>query len=113
MPRTLKWVQSYRAASICPHLELLGVVANKKSDRRTELLAREDNLWRELPAKCRVAWGGEVPFCQTIIPNSAAIAECSQTPGRFACEDSRIRSIFQELAHELDRQMAPLTELAL
>jgi cellulose biosynthesis protein BcsQ len=113
VPRMLSWVQKYREAGVCPQLELLGVVANKKSDRRNELLAREENLWRELPGKCRVAWGGEVPFFKTVIPNSAAIAECSQTPGKFACEDSRISSIFTEFARECDRQMAPLTELAL
>jgi cellulose biosynthesis protein BcsQ len=112
VPRLLHWVQSYRAAGVSPSLDILGVVANKKSNRRNELLIREENIWNELPGKCRVAWGGEVPFCDTVLPDSSAIAECAQTPGRFACEDDRLRPIFQLLASELERQMGVITELA-
>ncbi len=111
VPRMLKWVRHYMDAGVCPNIEILGVIANKKSDRRNDLLAREENIWTELPGKCRVAWGGEVPFCSLVIPNSAAIAESTQTPGRFACEDSRMKKLFEELANKFEQQMSLPVEM--
>lgn len=113
VPRLLEWVRSYIQAGVCPNLEILGIVANKKSDRRTELLAREENIWKELPEKCRVAWGGEVPFCGTVVPYHGAVAEYAQKPGHFACEHPGLRPIFQKLSAELEQQMGTLTELVL
>ncbi len=111
VPRFLKWVRTYQTANVCPDIDLLGVVANKKSDRRKTFLTREDNIWNELPGKCRVAWGSDVPFCETVLPDSSAIADCAQTPGRFACQESRVRPVFESLVQEFEKQMQNPVEL--
>jgi cellulose biosynthesis protein BcsQ len=111
VPRMLKWVRAYQEEKVCPEIEVLGIVANNKSDRRKELLAREENIWAELPAKCRIAWGGDVEFCKTVLPHSPAIAECANTPGHFACEDPRAKPLFDSLAKELEMRMESTIEL--
>lgn len=111
VPRLLKWVRTYQKKGVCPNIEILGVIANKKSNRSKTLLARENNIWNELPGKCRIAWGGEVPFCKTVIPNTSVIANCAQTPGKFACQDSAIRPTFNKLVEELEQQMQSSMEI--
>ncbi|MGL4463650.1 MAG: ParA family protein, partial [Planctomycetia bacterium] len=111
VPRMLGWVREYKKAEVCPKLDLLGVVANKKSDRSKELLTREVNVWNALKDKCRTAWDGEVTFCDTIVPHHRAFSESAQTPGRFACEDSEVGRIFNELASRLEQRMEDPVEL--
>ena len=111
VPRMLKWIRAYQEEKVCPDIDVLGIVANNKSDRRKELLAREENIWAELPGKCRVAWGGDVEFCKTILPHNAAIAECANTPGHFACEDPRAKPLFDSLTKELQMRMEATVEL--
>jgi cellulose biosynthesis protein BcsQ len=106
-PRMLEWMKLYRKAGICPNLKILGIVANKKSDRRSNLLERENKIWGELPDRCKEAWEMAVTLCETVIPNSSAIADCAQTPGRLACEDPRIRDVFLKLAEELEKVIWP------
>ena len=106
-PRMLSWVSRYKKTMICPDLDLLGVVANKKSDRRNELLDRERNLLDSLPDRCRKEWGKPVRFFDTRIPNSSAIADAAMTPGQFACEDSRIKPYFDSLVEELEQFIFP------
>ena len=106
-PRMLKWVSHYKKTIICPDLDLLGIVANKKSDRRSELLDRERNLLDTLPDRCRKEWGKPVRFFDTRIPNSSAIADAAMTPGQFACEDHRVKPYFDNLAEELEQYIDP------
>ena len=106
-PRMLSWVSRYKKTIICPELDLLGIVANKKSDRRSELLDRERNLLDTLPDRCRKEWGKPVRFFDTRIPNSSAIADAAMTPGQFACEDNRVKPYFDNLAAELEQYIYP------
>jgi cellulose biosynthesis protein BcsQ len=109
IPRLIHWLSRYREQGLCPDLEILGVVANKKSSHRLELLLREKTVWDNFGPSCRSAWKfGDVPLLKTIIPEASAVAEAASTPAKFAYDDSRIRPVFDQLLKEISPRLFPV-----
>jgi cellulose biosynthesis protein BcsQ len=108
VPRLIHWLSRYREGGLCPELEILGVVANKKSAHRRDLLLREKNIWDKLEAPCRSAWRfGEAPLLRCIVPEASAVSEAASTPGKFAYDDPRIRPVFDKLMKEIGPRLFP------
>lgn len=112
VPRLLSWLVRFRREGLCPDLELLGVVANKKSAFRKTLLNREHNVAAKLAETSTLHWPfGPVPLLESVIPDSAAVSDSAETPGRFACQDSRIGPSFQKLAKEIETRLFTTKEV--
>ena len=112
VPRLLSWLVRFRREGLCPDLELLGVVANKKSAFRKTLLNREHNVATKLAETSSLHWPfGPVPLLESVIPDSAAVSDSAETPGRFACQDPRIGPSFQKLAKEIETRLFTTKEV--
>jgi cellulose biosynthesis protein BcsQ len=106
VPRLLAWLKTFRQEGLCPELDVLGVVANMKSFSRKELLHREENIWLAVATNCQGEWPfGEVPMLKTPIQLSPAVSEASEEPGKFACEDPRLRPAFVSLLQEIEPKL--------
>jgi len=102
-PRMMKWIREMRDHGVCPDLDILGVVGNKKSDRREQLVQREQGIWGGIAAECETSWGQPVHVFATRIPLSGSIQSASQT--RKLAALGEMEDIFGALATEVEAQI--------
>ncbi len=99
-PRLLRSLANMRH-TLCPHLQLQGVVANNVKFHGGQLRKDQANVWSTLPAKCRDAWGQPVYQFRAMIKSDVAFATAA-AKSEFAIDQSRaIESAFADLAREI------------
>ena len=98
VPRLLKSLRNIKEL-VCPELSILGVIANKVNPRR-QMIRREQNVWDELPEKCKGAWGECVYHFHTLIRDSGRFADAAKS-NTFAAMHPEIRPEFLDLYDEL------------
>jgi cellulose biosynthesis protein BcsQ len=103
VPRQLRWLRTLQPL-LFPDLRVLGVVANKAESRQT-MIARENEVWKELEGKCRDAWGEPVHRFGMVLHDNGAFAEAARTNG-FAALQPALRPAFLDLITEMKKEMA-------
>lgn len=104
VPRLLKTVRNLKA-SICPELDILGVVANGAKKYGQDLIKSQKEIWKELPAKCMDMWREPVYHFSTIVPyNNAAFDEAAKHHS-FAAFSDQLQGVFLSLVNELEERM--------
>ena len=99
-------------SGLLAELKCLGIVANGVSYLKDKLIAREAEIWNELPTICRVAWESDVHLFETKVPDSGRIAEAAGRvlgQGEWPClalDDDRMRGVFEELVKEIKTRIA-------
>jgi cellulose biosynthesis protein BcsQ len=104
VPRQLRWLRHLRPL-LFPQLALLGVVGNKAYPRQN-LVAREQDVWRQLPGRCEADWCEPVYQFRTIIRDNGAFAEAARKK-TFAALQPDLRPVFLDLVAEVRKEMAP------
>jgi cellulose biosynthesis protein BcsQ len=103
VPRQLRWLRTLQPL-LFPDLRVLGVVGNKAESRQT-LIARENEVWTDLPGKCRDAWGEPVHRFGTVLRDDVAFAEAARK-NSFAALQPALRPAFLDLVAEMKKEMA-------
>ncbi len=104
VPRQLRLLRNLKRV-ICPELRLLGIVANRTSERQSQLVQREHKVWESLADTCDTAWGEPTYQFNTRIRQHRAFAEAATANG-FAASDPEVRSTFLDFAEELKARIA-------
>jgi cellulose biosynthesis protein BcsQ len=111
VPNLLRTLVGLRGPTIFPHLRCLGIVANEVTIRVDKPIAREAEIWKELPVVCRVAWGSYVHLFRTMIPDSGSIAAAAgKVAGDgegplLALGDQVINRVFTALLKEINTRI--------
>jgi cellulose biosynthesis protein BcsQ len=103
VPRQLRWLRHLRPL-LFPHLRVLGVVGNRAYPRQ-DLVAREKDVWGQLPGRCEADWGEPVHQFRTVVRDNGAFAEAARKK-TFAALQPELRPVFLDLADELRKEMA-------
>jgi cellulose biosynthesis protein BcsQ len=111
VPNLLRNLHRLRAPTIFPHLNCLGIVANEVSLRNGELIARQAETWKALPAVCRAAWESDVHLFKAMVPHSGKVATAAghvfkqdEWP-RLALGDGEISRVFAALLKEMNTRI--------
>jgi hypothetical protein len=71
----------------------------------SSLVAREKDVWGQLPGRCEAAWGEPVHQLRTVVRDNGAFAEAARKK-TFAALQPELRPVFLDLADELRKEMA-------
>jgi chromosome partitioning protein len=103
VPRLLEWLRHLKARSLCPHLNVLGVVANR-TQQKTKLSVKENGVWEELQPRAANNWGAPVYHFERFIPSSQVIADAA-SQSTFAAHHSALEPLFFELTEEIQGRL--------
>jgi len=99
VPRMINWVYSFKKESeICPHLQLLGVIANE-THYRTGFTEAEQSSWSRLKQKAMDRWHAHVHLFERPIPRNRAFRQAAQENG-FAAILPEMDAVFRDLTEE-------------
>lgn len=101
VPRLLRWLARLKHLDrLCPHLELLGVLANRTQQLK-QFTAKEQTRWSSLQGQCSPRWPQPIHFFRQFVPDKADFAHAA-SESRFAVDDSaEIRARFLDLVDEI------------
>lgn len=102
VPRLLGWLRDLRRASpeLYGHFEILGVLGNLAYPR-SKLIAQEQGIWEELPAKCKATWKTAVHHFDTIIKDKAEFRRAANSR-EFAALHPDLQPEFRQLVNEIE-----------
>ncbi len=103
VPRQLRSLKNLHTV-LCPHLQVLGLVANRTSPRET-LPHRQQAIWNALPTLCRDTWHQEVHRFRAVIREKSSFADAARA-NRFAVFFKDVEPMFRDLAGELRERIA-------
>lgn len=107
----LRKLHHLRTKDVLPELHVLGVLANRVTLFRGDLVNAQAVVWDELRKPCEVAWGGFVYFFNTWIKQSSAVGTAAarhaseKDSGSFAVHDADLYPIFHDLAQEVRKRI--------
>ncbi len=99
VPNLLGWLRSLKEKGVCPHLALLGIVANR-THFTNRLTHREKTLWAAMHDNRQDAWKEPAHFFRRITPGKALFAEAADKRV-FAAFEPDLEPIFASLVEEL------------
>ena len=104
-------VRRLRSPKIFPHLTCLGVVANGVKLFSEKLIKQQAEIWDEMLAAYREAWGSPLHLFETMIPHSQRFADAAGStfgqdggPG-LALWDNKLQQVFTDLLQEMEARI--------